>query len=68
MLTTAQRERIVCHLERGWKLPDSLIQELWEAYVALERAYIRSGAQPEASAIQPGPPAEHDATAEQVAR
>lgn len=38
MLTIAQRERILSHLKRGWKLPDSLVHELWEAYEALERA------------------------------
>lgn len=48
MLTTTQRERIVSHLQRGWKLPDSLIQELWEAYVALEQAHIQASILPEA--------------------
>lgn len=38
MLTTTQRERILAHLKHGWKLPDSLVQELWEAYEDLERA------------------------------
>ncbi|MFV9505931.1 MAG: hypothetical protein AB4911_15370 [Oscillochloridaceae bacterium umkhey_bin13] len=37
MLSPTQRERIVSHLQHGWKLPDSLVQELWEAYEALER-------------------------------
>jgi hypothetical protein len=50
MLTTAQRERIVCHLQRGWKLPDSLIHELWAAYEALEQGQARTNARPEASA------------------
>lgn len=40
MLTTEQRERILAHLQHGWKLPDSLVRELWEAYVALERAVV----------------------------
>lgn len=35
MLNAAQRERILSHLRRGWKLPDSLVQELWDAYEAL---------------------------------
>ena len=39
MLTPTQRERILSHLRRGWKLPDSLVQELWEAYETLARAY-----------------------------
>lgn len=43
MLTTEQRERIRAHLQHGWKLPDSLVQELWEAYVALERALLAAG-------------------------
>lgn len=37
MLSLQQRERIISHLQHGWKLPDSLVQELWEAYEALER-------------------------------
>ena len=37
MLTLAQRDRIVCHLQRGWKLPDSLVHELWSAYETLEQ-------------------------------
>jgi hypothetical protein len=40
MLTSSQRERILSHLRRGWKLPDSLVQELWEAYEALEQAHL----------------------------
>ncbi|NCC33994.1 MAG: hypothetical protein EOM24_18570 [Chloroflexia bacterium] len=36
MLTASQRERILSHLRRGWKLPDSLVLELWEAYETLE--------------------------------
>lgn len=36
MLTQSQRERILSHLQRGWKLPDSLVQELWRAYEDLE--------------------------------
>lgn len=35
MLTANQRARILRHLEHGWKLPDSLVQELWEAYETL---------------------------------
>lgn len=42
MLTTSQRERILHHLQRGWKLPDSLVHELWEAYEALEQAQTGS--------------------------
>ncbi len=38
MLTSAQRERILSHLRRGWKLPDSLVQELWTAYETLEQS------------------------------
>jgi hypothetical protein len=41
MLTPSQRERILSHLERGWKLPDSLVQELWSAYEALEQTQQR---------------------------
>lgn len=41
MLTPAQQERIVQHLENGWKLPDSLVQELWSAYKALEESQQR---------------------------
>ncbi len=37
MLTTSQRERILSHIQHGWKLPDSLVVELWEAYEALEQ-------------------------------
>ncbi len=44
MLTSSQRERIMSHLRRGWKLPDSLVQELWEAYEALEQAHLDAGA------------------------
>ncbi|RRR72975.1 MAG: hypothetical protein EI684_09470 [Candidatus Viridilinea halotolerans] len=40
MLNQSQRERILSHLERGWKLPDSLVQELWMAYEALERSHL----------------------------
>jgi hypothetical protein len=43
MLTPSQRERILSHLERGWKLPDSLVQELWSAYEALEQTQQRPG-------------------------
>lgn len=43
MLTSAQRERILCHLRRGWKLPDSLVQELWTAYETLEQALTDQG-------------------------
>jgi hypothetical protein len=52
MLTTAQRERIVSHLQRGWKLPDSLLVELWEAYEALEQAQMRVDMHPETDAGQ----------------
>lgn len=41
MLSQSQRERILSHLERGWKLPDSLVQELWIAYESLERSQPR---------------------------
>lgn len=43
MLTSAQRERILCHLRRGWKLPDSLVHELWTAYETLEQALNDQG-------------------------
>lgn len=46
MLTSAQRERILCHLRRGWKLPDSLVQELWTAYETLEQALNDQGPEP----------------------
>lgn len=53
MLTASQRERILSHLQRGWKLPDSLVYELWEAYLALERAH--GGPAPRRPAeLQPG--------------
>lgn len=37
MLTPSQRARILQHLEHGWKLPDSLVHDLWAAYEFLER-------------------------------
>jgi hypothetical protein len=55
MLTTAQRERIVSHLRRGWKLPDSLLLELWEAYEALEQAHTRANSHLNADATRPQP-------------
>jgi hypothetical protein len=36
MLTPSQRARILQHLEHGWKLPDSLVHDLWAAYEYLE--------------------------------
>jgi hypothetical protein len=44
MLSQSQRERILSHLQRGWKLPDSLVQELWMAYEALESSQPRHDA------------------------
>jgi hypothetical protein len=41
MLTQEQRERILHHLDHGWKLPDSLVQELWAAYETLEQIQSR---------------------------
>lgn len=54
-LTTAQRERIICHLQRGWKLPDSLVQELWEAYRELEASHVLPNALAEAGSSMPPP-------------
>ncbi len=45
MLTPAQQARIVHHLKNGWKLPDSLVQELWSAYQALEESQRRPQAE-----------------------
>lgn len=61
MLTQAQRERIISHLQRGWKLPDSLIHELWEAYRSLEQAQAEAEAWPDA---KPPRPQHHSASAE----
>jgi hypothetical protein len=36
MLTAEQRDRIAHHIAKGWKLPDSLTVQLWEAYLDLE--------------------------------
>jgi hypothetical protein len=60
MLTNAQRERIICHLQRGWKLPDSLIHDLWEAYEALEEAQTGMSARPESEAGRPQLPRERN--------
>ena len=46
MLTSAQRERILSHLRRGWKLHDSLVQELWTAYETLEQSQSLDDQQP----------------------
>ncbi len=47
MLTTSQRERILAHLQHGWKLPDSLVHELWEAYETLAQALGEGGDRPQ---------------------
>ncbi|HMQ31600.1 MAG TPA: hypothetical protein PKD53_12800 [Chloroflexaceae bacterium] len=61
MLTRTQRERILCHLQRGWKLPDSLVKELWEAYEALERG--ATGPRPhESHATRHDPPGRAETT------
>jgi hypothetical protein len=36
MLNSHQRERIAQHIDHGWKLPDSLANELWETFQLLE--------------------------------
>lgn len=62
MLTHEQRARILQHLEHGWKLPDSLVLELWSAYESLARSqpgaavavgHDEPGAAPE-RAVAPG--------------
>ncbi|NTU79420.1 MAG: hypothetical protein HGA45_08465 [Chloroflexales bacterium] len=49
MLSSAQRERILCHLRRGWKLPDSLVHDLWTAYETLEQALNDQDLEPSSS-------------------
>lgn len=56
-LSTAQRERIINHLQHGWKLPDSLILELWEAYKVLEESHVLTDTMAEANILRQQPAA-----------